>query len=257
MTFERAHKWEIFADGGSYFPSMCDQFPGADIGFSYDSEQGYQFSAYSYHLDAVDDPDDAAVRLYSLQILLNGAMNAAAGNGDFVANKITFSGFLHLESGRHHNIDVCDIEEMPFSLNPAIDRIARIDVKSDFTAWLLNYSKNDADLRGLLFLVGIITTNTTMEKILTWGTLYKILDTIRHLSKQCGFNIDNFAPSTEIERFTIACNKSAFLGIYARHGSSQPPLTKKIPMTDLNEAMNLLLLMSRNFCIDYMKFKHL
>ncbi|MNK06855.1 hypothetical protein D3C87_247580 [compost metagenome] len=257
MTFERAHKWEIFADGGSYLPSMCDHFPGTDIGFSYDNEQGYQFSAYSYHLDAVDDPHDAAVRLYSLQILLNGAMNAAAGNGRFVANKITFSRFLNLDSGQHFHIDVCDIEEVPFSSNPAIDRIARIDVKSDFTAWLLNSSKNDADLRGLVFLLGIITTNTTMEKILTWGTLYKILDTIRHLSKQCSFNIDNFAPSVEIERFTLACNKSAFLGIYARHGSSQAPLTKKVPMTDLSEAMDLLLSMSKKFCIDYMKLKHL
>jgi hypothetical protein len=249
-----AHNFEIFVDGGSYLPSMCDHFPGTDIGFSYDNEQGYQFSGYSYHIDELNDINHVAIRLYSLQILLNGAMNAAAGF--YSPHRITFSGFVDLKSRQSFSIDVSEVEEMPFSLNPQIEKFGVRKPKSDFTAWLLNRAKLDPELRALLFLLGIVTTNTTIEKILTWGTLYKILDTVRHLCKQNGLDFDKFASSTEIERFTLACNKTAFLGIYARHGSSATPVTKKVPMTDLNEAIALIFSMSKSFIIQYVKKKH-
>jgi hypothetical protein len=128
---------------------MCDHFLGTDIGFSYDNEQGYQFSGYSYHIDELCDINHVAIRLYSLQILLNGAMNAAAGF--YSPYKITFSGFADLESHQIFSIDVSELEEMPFSLNPAIERVGFRKPKSDFTAWLLNRAKLDSELRALLF----------------------------------------------------------------------------------------------------------
>jgi hypothetical protein len=82
------------------------------------------------------------------------------------------------------------------------------------------------------------------------------LDTVRHLCKKNDLQFENFASSAEIERFTLACNKTAFLGIYARHGSSVATVTKKVPMTDLNEAITLIFSMSKSFIIQYMKAKH-
>ena len=103
------------------------------------------------------------------------------------------------------------IEEYPFSTNPAID----FDLpewnnpKNLFASYLVYLAKSDADLRGLLLLAGLITSSTAIECILTWGTLYKILDSVKRYSISNGFDINNFADMSVVNQFTAASARSA------------------------------------------------
>ncbi len=171
---------------------------------------------------------------------------------------IEFVGFMHCISGNiYDRIALETIEELPFNINSTINnnRSEWNKPKECSTSHLVYLAKIDPDLRTLLFLVGLISSNSPIECILTWGTLYKVLDTVKHLSKSISLEIDNFADKSRINEFTSACNNMSILGIYARHGKTANSAPKKV-ITDLKEAINLIISLARNFCDAYVRVKH-
>jgi hypothetical protein len=248
-----SHKWLVRVLAGSQYPDLTYNFRGNDIALEYENDElGMQFFAYSYHVDELDDPVHVSQRLYSLQILLNGALRL--NRGVVNARPIKFTQFESVNGGLAHFVNPKNIEEDPFSQNPKIDH-EQNNSKCSYSAYLLNLSKSDADLRFLLFLVGLISTNSPLECILTWGTLYKILDTVRHHSKVLNLSINKFSDNQKINAFTAACNNMSILGVYARHGAaSNVPPTRVI--TDLDEAIKLIISMATKFCREYVKMRY-
>jgi hypothetical protein len=250
------HKWEIAVYAGSYYPALTQDFYGNDIDLSYEDDyMGMQFFAYSRHVDELDDPKHVAQRLYSLQLILNGSLRISWNNAHTIP--VRFEEFARCDSGGRRAVYAQSIEEFPFSNNPEID--ANLpewnQPKNQFVSYLVNLSKSDADLRGILFLIGLISSNSPIESILTWGTLYKILDSVKHHSKINGFQIDNFVDMARINEFTAACNNMSILGLYARHGAAANKPPRKV-ITNLPEATDLIVSLASNFCSAYVKKKY-
>ncbi|WP_337883195.1 hypothetical protein [Chromobacterium haemolyticum] len=246
------HKWEITVAAGGYYPDLAHNFFGNDIDLGYENDHiGMQFYAYSRHIDELEDPEHVSQRLYSLQLLLNGALRAAAGSVSSMP--VQFLGFSAYENGCSYPISAHQIEEEPFSRNPRIDQIhTRYEnPRQRYPSYLLYLAKHDVCLRDLLFLLGLISTNTTLEKVLAWSTLYKILDSVKHYAKE----IDAFADPEQLSLFTAACNNTSILGIYARHGASENPPPKRA-LTDIDDASALIAGMTARFCRCYIAAKY-
>jgi len=252
------HKWEISVSAGSNYSSLADSFCGNDISLCYENDYlGIQFFAHSYHIDEIDDPIHVAQRLYSLELLLNGALRATSWKR-INTIPIQFTGFALCEVGCRYSIYAEDIEENPFSQNPELDKDHSVydNPRKNYSSYLFNLAKIDPNLRGILFLLGLISTNSTIEKILTWGTLYKIFDSVKYHSKKIGIPIDKLVDVSKLESFKAACNNMSILGLYARHGvTANPPPTKVI--IDISEAINLISTMAANFCKRYVQIKYL
>jgi hypothetical protein len=251
------HKWEINVSAGSYYPDLTQNFLGNDIDLCYDNDDdtGMRFFAYSRHIDELDNPKHVAQRLYSLQLLLNGALRVSRMNVHPIP--ISFLEFSLCNSGGSHAVYAEVIEDFPFSTNPAIDSGMPEWNKPQnlFASYLVYLAKSDSDLRCLLFLAGLITSSSAIECILTWGTLYKILDSVRHISKRDGLAIESFADMSRVNEFTAACNNMSVLGLYSRHGAAaNKPPTKVI--TDLQEAIGLIISLECNFCKAYVNSKY-
>ncbi|PTU63979.1 hypothetical protein DB032_03130 [Chromobacterium sp. Panama] len=250
------HKWEITVAAGGYYPDLAHHFFGNDIDLGYENDHiGMQFYAYSRHIDELDDPDHVSERLYSLQLLLNGALRAAAGCVSSMP--IQFLGFSAYENGCSYPVSAHRIEEDPFSRNPRIDQIHTRyeDPRQRYPSYLLYLAKRDPCLRDLLFLLGLISTNTTLEKVLAWSTLYKILDSVKHYAKEIDAGIDAFADPEQLSLFTAACNNTSILGIYARHGASENPPPKRA-LTNIDDASALIAGMTARFCRGYIAAKY-
>ena len=68
-------------------------------------------------------------------------------------------------------------------------------------------------------------------------------------------NLDYFGDEKELKRFTCSCNKMEIIGLNARHGKSKPdnlPAPKNT-ITDLSEAIVIILSLASNFCITYIE----
>ncbi|KMN76731.1 hypothetical protein VK98_19395 [Chromobacterium sp. LK11] len=250
------HKWEITVAAGGYYPDLAHNFFGNDIDLGYENDHiGMQFYAYSRHIDELDDPEHVSQRLYSLQLLLNGALRAAAGSVSSMP--VQFLGFSAYENGCSYPISAHRIEEEPFSRTPRIDQIhTRYEnPRQRYPSYLLYLAKHDPCLRDLLFLLGLISTNTTLEKVLAWSTLYKILDSVKHYAKDIDAGIDAFANPEQLSLFTAACNNTSILGIYARHGASENPPPKRA-LTDIDDASALIAGMTARFCRSYVAAKY-
>ncbi|MCX2802000.1 hypothetical protein OQJ68_09395 [Microbulbifer thermotolerans] len=247
-----SHKWEFSVSAGSYYPSLTQSFRGNDISLAYEDDHlGMQFYGYSSHIDCLSDPSQVAKRLYSLQILLNGALRISSGGVNMMP--ITFGAFALCDGGCRGSVYADSIEECPFDLSPSIDEglPSWNDPKSSLPSLLLNRSKHDEKLRGLLFLVGMISTNSANERVLTWSTLYKILDSVKHYSSEFSLPYDSFADKDRINEFTAACNNMSILGINARHGASGNKPPKRV-ITDLAEAIELIVSLSESFVREYL-----
>lgn len=247
-----SHKWEFSISAGSYYPSLTQSFRGNDLSLVYDDDYlGMQFYGFSSHIDCLEDPSRVAKRLYSLQVLLNGALRISSGGVNMMP--ITFDKFALCDGGSNGSVHADAIEECPFDLSPSIDAglASWNDPKSSFPSLILNRSKYDKELRGLVFLVGMISTRSATEKILTWSTLYKILDSIKHYSSVFSLPYDSFADKKSINEFTAACNNMSILGINARHGASgnNPP---KNVIKDLDKAVALIVSLSNLFVREYL-----
>lgn len=162
------HKWEIGVSAGSYYPSLTQEFWGNDLGLAYeDDHMGIQFFAFSYHIDEIDDPEHIACRLFSLQTLLNGALRLSWNDNDFIPVKFTH--FARCDGGVRHEVHASNIESNPFSSNADIDRFEHhmLPARGRLSSRILNICKKDETLRSLVFLVGLISTNSSLEKIMT------------------------------------------------------------------------------------------
>lgn len=244
------YNWEIAVSAGSYFPSLTYSFDGQDIQLAYENDDmGMQFFAYSRHIEGLSKPDEVAARLSSLQLLLNGALRVAAGG--YYPAPISFLEFSSKSSGRHSAISN-EFEVNPFVAQPARGPMVRHPV--DAASMILNQSTHDSSLRQLLFLCGLISDDSPASRILSWGTLYRILDTLKFLAKDTAIDFKSLVDAEKIERFTAACNNMSVLGIFARHGlSANPPPTRIL--TNLDEAMDLLLKSARIVVAAYLKAK--
>lgn len=251
------HSWEIHVDAGSYYPSLSDYFPGDDIFLSYENEDhcGMQFSAFSPHIDVLTDGQEVGTRLFSLQLLLNGALRLDWGNCDFVP--ISFHGFHSLKGNISSHRFNAPVEEYPFKpwSEKAPRPTGRRDPKHRLSSYLLYLSKSDDAVRNILFLVGMLSTNTPIERILSWGTLYRILDCVKTYARDAALDLSAFADKEDIKRFTAACNNMSITGLNSRHGaSSNPPPTRII--NNYDEAQRLIVDMSRKFICAYINAKN-
>ena len=82
---------------------------------------------------------------------------------------------------------------------------------------------------------------------MTWGTLYKIYDSVKFHAKKNGYQFASLGDAKRINQFTAACNNSLLLGVFARHGDMgwrQPAAA----ITDIDEAIDLLIDLASNFC---------
>lgn len=250
-------KWEIGVSAGGYYPSLTSQFSSYDIGLVYeDDHMGMQFFAYSRHVDELNNPKDVSKRLYSIELLLNGALRVAWA--DYEPCPIKFTYFAELNVGGSHNVWADKIEEFPFQTTVLNQHTHHhLDSpKNYFPSYLFYLSKQSEELRSLLFLCGLISTNTPLENILTWSTLYKIVDCIRHYSKEISIPINDIVDPANLNKFTAACNNMSVLGLNARHGASgNPQPSSDRVITDINEAINLILGMANKFAHKYIAIK--
>jgi hypothetical protein len=251
-----SHKWEIGVSAGSYYPSLTQRFGGNDIGLSYEDDYlGMQFFAFSYHIDELDDPEHVACRLFSLQLLLNGALRIE-WNENFPV-PVQFTRFALCDGGQQHGVHASNIENDPFSHNPKIDQgeCPAFPAKGRLSSRILNLCKKDEALRFLVFQVGLISLNNSLETIMTWGTLYKIYDSVKYHAKLNKYDFGSLTDAKRINQFTAACNNSLLLGVFARHGDmgwGQPTAA----ITDINEATSLVINLAHNFCITHINAQH-
>lgn len=249
------HKWVFSVTGGGYLQSFATEFQGNDIGFWLeDDHMGVHVDGYSSHIDELDDPVEVATRLYSLNLLVNGSLNVYRRVLHPIP--ISFNQFSPCDESRGVSpVEASVIEENPFSNNPEIDLQSQADFKSYLPYRIFHLCKIDSDLRGLIFLTGLISINSPLARILTWGTLYKIYDTVKYLSKERNLDFATFASTDDLNRFTAACNNMSILGINARHGAAgNTPPTRVL--TDLDEAIEMILLLVSNFVTAYIPMVH-
>ena len=251
------HKWEIHVNAGSYYPDLSNNFFGNDIHLSYENDDhcGMQFSAYSPHIDELTDANAVAARIFSLQLLLNGALSIESGRRNPVP--VSFDSFHNLEGGNSSRACYSPIEEYPFRADsPSEPRPAgAMDPKRRVASYLLYLSKSDESIRNLLFLAGLLANNSPVETILSWATLYRIHDCAKTYSADLGIAYDSLADKTEIERFTAACNNMSILGLNARHGETRNKPPKRV-MTDYEEAEGLIIAMAKKLVDAYVSAKH-
>ncbi|MEH1849235.1 MAG: hypothetical protein V7L25_30765 [Nostoc sp.] len=244
------HHWEIRIRAGSSYIDLATSLGGNDLSlsFEHDDHTGLQFFAYSYHIDNLQDEKAVATRLFSLEAILNGALRIACKN---IPRRICFVSFAPASGGSSRNVWAETFEEYPFSNNPDIDIFTELNrpEKHLVSHWIY-LSKQFEAIRILLIYVGIISTATSNDKILTWSTLYKCVDTIQHFCKKVGINYEDLVDKSKLKRFTSACNNAIVLGVYARHGTFnlEPP---NKPMTNLDEAIELILDFSNKFVRAY------
>ena len=251
-----SHKWEIEVTAGSYYPSLSDHFRGDDISLCHeDDEMGLQFFAYSRHVDGLNGADLVASRLFSLQLLLNGALRTEWN--DFNTLPVEFTRFAEATGGGTFPVFAARIEEYPFNQGSEGDPLPNgIDnPKGRRSSYLLYLSKKDKAIRDLLFLIGLVSKNSSVEQILAWATLYRILDSVKHHSKSMKVDYKKYASEKSVKRFTAACNNMSILGLNARHGAAgnSPPTDV---MTDLSEAEKLIISMSSDFMKEYVDTKY-
>lgn len=250
------HKWEIGISAGSYYPSLTQEFWGNDIGLSYENDHlGMQFFGYSYHIDELDEEHEVASRLFTLQILLNGCLRVAWE--EIFACPVEFVEFSRCDGGGRSEVYASKIEDFPFSLNPKIDQ-NQWDMRpasGRLHSYLLWLSKKDAALRAILIQIGLISLHGAFQRIMTWGTLYKIYDSVKYHSKVNDYPVEKFADEKRLNAFTAACNNSLLLGPNARHGDKGWGVPSS-SITDIDEAANLVLEFASNFIRCYVRNKY-
>ena len=180
ILLESMHKWEIEVRSGSYFSSLAHTFLSNDISFGFDDELGGYSYAFSPHIDCLEDVRSVSQRLFSLQLILNGALKVQWKVGMFYPT--VFVSFGAAGRGPSYRVDASLIEDFPFSVDSeGVDTPA---AGESYAAKLIRISRKDSAIRSLLFLWGLLGEETPTAKILAWGTLYRILDTIDHMAKK-------------------------------------------------------------------------
>jgi hypothetical protein len=233
------HKWEFEIRGGNYFCDLTYQMRSNDVSFAYEDDDttGLLFLGYSAHLDPLTDFDSAIRRLYSIELLVNGALRL--GLNTPLPQPLRFHRLIDLEKKCSANVTlVASIEESPFA--DSIEEVFTSEqMRSHWPSRILHASKTDLTARSLAFLSGMISTSSSLECIATWSTLYKMRDTIRTGCDELSVEPEKLCDIKQVEAFTAACNNENVLGLAARHGKTSSGKPKKT-ISDLNEAITLM-----------------
>jgi len=243
------------------YEHLTQRFHNNDISLSYDHDHLEQLYGviFSNHIESLNNIDKIARRLFSLQTLLTGARFIELGHEThrrIQFDKFKLEGHNMLPDGIH-KVHADSIEEYPFEgTEEENQKKPNIYLPADLDSVLFSVSKIDYIIRNLLFQAGMIRTYKSSDKILTWNTLYKIADTVKFGCGEIGIKIEDLIDNSDINRFTSACNNALVLGINARHGlNKKNKIPKKQPITDINQAVDLILCLAKKFAIQYITSK--
>ncbi|WP_349780720.1 hypothetical protein [Xanthomonas sp. WHRI 7065] len=251
------HKCEIFLAAGSDYIDFSQHFTTRhlSLGYEHDEHTGHVFTAYSHHLDHISDHYELSNRIYSLEVLLNGARRISLRS--IATMRIEF--LVYNMNDVRGQYAIRSIDENPFaSPTMPLATTSNSNPTRHSAGHYFDLAAKDDAVRTLLFLAGLIYKRSIQEIILTWGTLYKIYDTYKWMAGELGVDFESYEKTPgEISRFRIACNKMSIIGLSARHGlekASKPP--KDIPITDLDEAISITLQVAGRICKEYVDVKH-
>lgn len=234
---------------------MAIQLSGDDINLAYEDEMGLDCFAYSTHIDGLQDEKEVAERAYGLEVILNGALRLDREEAQ--SERVRFTEVVRLETGLLKRINPEALEQYPFDKDaPVEQKILDIsNPKTDYSSYLIHLSKSDDNIRTLVLLVGLLSSHSALEKVLTWGTLYKIYDSVRFVSRESGIDYLPFVDEIRLDQFTGTCNNMSVLGISSRHGLAKNSPPKKT-LTDLAEAVDLIVKMASKFVRAYVTSKY-
>ena len=255
----------IVAHNSAYLDSLSTSWKSKDLYFylDYDHLDQRIISAYSPPIDGIKNEKDLIKRVLSLNILVNGSLFVAAAK---TMIKVEFINY-HIEDKSISDTIQKDgyssfwsdtIEEYPFHNDESyylINENRNLPKKADLDSMLFSISKFDFIIRTLLFQAGLIFNNGINDKILTWNTLYKMVDTIKAGCSDINLDYKTLIDETSLEKFTAACNNPTVIGIFSRHGGTGKPIKRITPITDLNEAINLILCFANRFSKVYVTTK--
>ncbi|HAT7741552.1 TPA: hypothetical protein I7167_22020 [Vibrio vulnificus] len=245
--------WEILVNDTPYYPSYTQQIGGV-LALSHEHDElGVYNTAYSGYLEHLTDVKSVSERAFGLELLLNGAMRIAHANCDFIP--IHFQEVLHIPTGIRSTVSPVAVDDNPFDLPTGIvaPSYSAVYINASLQSQLVNLSQTDEAIRTILFLSGLIKTVDLTDRILAWSTLYKIYETVRHFSNVNSIDFNALFDNSRVTAFTTACNQMSVLGIYARHGHGKAGRAPKNFITELDEAIEIVLNLAKNFCEEYLK----
>lgn len=243
------HKWEFNIRAGPFYDSLATKWTHQDIslGSSNDPETGICQWGYSVHLDDLEEEPIAVTRLSSLELLFNGALRAASES--HLKTRVEFTELCRID-GNIVRSDSTDIDTSPFTGTP------RKGCSPNCLAErILSSSKTDDEIREMLFLLGLLSTTTFLERVSSWGTLYKIYDAAKSGSSR-SFDQWKLNNGNTFSRFKATCNSPTALGLLSRHGKGHQ--NKNAPpkggyMTDIDEAFLLMRSLANKVIIERMR----
>ena len=244
----------ILADAAFLF-DKTQRWKSKDLILSWGSNhlEQYIYSAYSPHIENLTDVKHIMKRIMSLMLLYNGSQYITGLNLNYkiTANAIYGKGFSE-------NLWASEIEEYPFEHNADFyDKSCFKYTNTSLDNVIYDLTKIDTTIRTLLFLAGLISHPNGFEaSILSWGTLYKIYDTVSYGCEQENIDINTLIPKGKIKAFTAACNNMSILGLNSRHGLKSYGDQPKNVISNLEEAVFTVLCLSKNFLIEYIQKAH-
>ena len=246
---------EIILADAAFLQHETQRWKSKDLIISYDTDhlEQYIYSAYSPHIENLSDSEHIMKRVMSLMLLYNGAQYITGLNLNYkvIATAINGKGFSE-------KLWASDIEEYPFEYNEDFyDKSCFKYTNTSLDSVLFDLTKIDNTIRVLLFLAGLIShPNSFEDSILSWGTLYKIYDTVNHGCKESGIDINTLIPKSKIKALTATCNNMSILGLNSRHGLKDYGTPPTNIINNLEEAVFTVLCLSKNFVIEYIKKVH-
>ena len=216
-----------------------------------------EYSAYSKHIENLKIESNLTKRIISLNLLVNGAIFISTKTNSFSIDFIKY----HIKDVKLRHSITSDlygsfytniIEEYPFEKNEEfyLENKGLPDT-GNFDCLLFGISKFDFVIRVLLFQAGLISVNNFNEKVATWNTLYKMIDTMRFGCRESGLNFDNIVDKSSLEKFTASCNSPMVLGINSRHGGQGNEIPESKHIKDIDEAISLILSFAYSFTKEY------
>ena len=245
---------------GSYIKSLLSSFNSKDLYFNleYDDYEQVILQGFSPHIEKITSERFLIKRIISLNILLNGALFIASLNSN---QKVKFESYetkndIGINKDNYYGFWTDTIEEYPFENNEEYYLANKnLPLEADLDVMLFGIAKFDYIIRTLLFQAGFIYNNGIHDKILTWNTLYKMVDTIKFGCKEEDIDFEEMIDKNSLNRFTAACNNPTILGIYSRHGGKGKEIKKFQSLEDIEQAISLILCFAKNFATLYVTKK--
>ena len=246
---------EIILADASFLLHETQRWKSKDLILSCDTDhlEQYIYSAYSPHIENISEAEHIMKRVMSLMLLYNGAQYITGLNLNSKVTATAING-----KGFSEKLWASEIEEYPFDYNEDFyDDSCFKYTDTSLDSVLFDLTKIDTTIRVLLFLAGLISRpNSFEDSILSWGTLYKIYDTVSYGCKDADIDINTLIPKTKIKAFTATCNNMSILGLNSRHGLKDYGSPPTNVINDLEEAVFTVLCLSKNFVIEYIKKVH-